>query len=230
MTLPHRTETPIPERAIKPAGHPVRARELPGDLVRTGEALGCPSSPSTTARRRRRVSAPHIRAPQATVLTERAASAAALTAILPAPAAVKGNVMTDQDLFTTQTTGLAPASPPGVKRLRDGDHLRLAISAVRKRVDGVELRMLAYNGSIPGPTLQVEQGAQVTVDVRNDGDVEATVHWHGLRLENRYDGVPHETQEPCTCRQLHPCRSQARRTSEPDGGRVEGVARIHRYR
>ena len=33
-------------------------------------------------------------------------------------------------------------------------------------------------------------------DVSNDGDVEATVHWHGLRLENRYDGVPHETQEP----------------------------------
>ena len=30
----------------------------------------------------------------------------------------------------------------------------------------------------------------------NDGDVEATVHWHGLRLENRYDGVPHETQSP----------------------------------
>ena len=30
----------------------------------------------------------------------------------------------------------------------------------------------------------------------NDGDVETTVHWHGLRLENRYDGVPHETQSP----------------------------------
>ena len=24
----------------------------------------------------------------------------------------------------------------------------------------------------------------------------STVHWHGLRLENRYDGVPHETQAP----------------------------------
>ena len=32
--------------------------------------------------------------------------------------------------------------------------------------------------------------------VTNHGDVEATVHWHGLRLENRYDGVPHETQSP----------------------------------
>ena len=34
------------------------------------------------------------------------------------------------------------------------------------------------------------------MQVTNDGDVEATVHWHGLRLDNRYDGVPHETQEP----------------------------------
>src|SRR5205823_9916299 len=59
-----------------------------------------------------------------------------------------------------------------------------------------ELRMLAYNGSVPGPNLHVDQGSQITVQVTNDGDVEATVHWHGLRLENRYDGVPHETQAP----------------------------------
>jgi len=34
------------------------------------------------------------------------------------------------------------------------------------------------------------------VRVRNDGDHETTVHWHGLRLENQYDGVPYETQAP----------------------------------
>ena len=33
------------------------------------------------------------------------------------------------------------------------------------------------------------------VHVENQGDIEATVHWHGLRLENRYDGT-HETQAP----------------------------------
>lgn len=27
-------------------------------------------------------------------------------------------------------------------------------------------------------------------------DTDTTVHWHGPRLENAYDGVPHETQEP----------------------------------
>jgi FtsP/CotA-like multicopper oxidase with cupredoxin domain len=83
-----------------------------------------------------------------------------------------------------------------VTRLGDGDRLDLRIGPVRKNIDGAELRMLGYNGSIPGPVLHVDQGSQITVQVTNDGDVEATVHWHGLRLENRYDGVPHETQAP----------------------------------
>jgi FtsP/CotA-like multicopper oxidase with cupredoxin domain len=73
--------------------------------------------------------------------------------------------------------------------------------------------MLAYNGSVPGPTLHVEQGSQITVHTRNDGDVETTVHWHGLRLENRYDGVPHETQLPIPIGGSYSCQVQF-----PDAG------------
>jgi hypothetical protein len=100
------------------------------------------------------------------------------------------------DLFTTETTGLSDAGRPQLIRLREGDRFDLHIDPVRKLLEGSELRMLAYNGSIPGPTLHVAQGSEITVEVTNNGDVEATVHWHGLRLENRYDGVPHETQLP----------------------------------
>src|SRR2546429_3782818 len=98
------------------------------------------------------------------------------------------------DLFTTETAGLPEVLGPDVTRLADGDRLDLRIGPVIKRIDEAELRMLGYNGSIPGPTLHVDQGSEITVQVTNDGDVEATVHWHGLRLENRFDGVPHETQ------------------------------------
>jgi len=101
-----------------------------------------------------------------------------------------------QDLFTTETAGLADVSRPSVIRLHDGDRFDLRISAVRKGIDDAVLRMLAYNGSIPGPTLHVDQGSEIVVQATNDGDIEATVHWHGLRLENRYDGVPQETQAP----------------------------------
>jgi FtsP/CotA-like multicopper oxidase with cupredoxin domain len=104
--------------------------------------------------------------------------------------------MDSQDAFSTDTTGLPQASSPRVVSLRDGDSFDLGIRPVRKKIGEAEVRMLGYNGSIPGPTLHVEQGSQVTVNVRNEGDVDATVHWHGLRLENRYDGVPEETQAP----------------------------------
>jgi FtsP/CotA-like multicopper oxidase with cupredoxin domain len=101
-----------------------------------------------------------------------------------------------QDAFTTETAGLPEASSPSIVRLYDGDSFDLRIYPVRKRIGDAEVRMLGYNGSIPGPTLHVEQGSEITVHVANDGDVEATVHWHGLRLQNRYDGVPQETQAP----------------------------------
>ena len=110
------------------------------------------------------------------------------------------------DLFTTETAGLPEVLGPDVTRLADGDRLDLRIGPVRKNIDGAELRMLAYNGSIPGPTLQVDQGSEITVQVRNDGDVEATVHWHGLRLENQYDGVPDETQVPIPIGGTYTCR------------------------
>jgi FtsP/CotA-like multicopper oxidase with cupredoxin domain len=104
--------------------------------------------------------------------------------------------MDPNDVFTTEIAGLPEASSPSVVRLHHGDNFDLDIRSVRKKIGDAEVRMLGYNGSIPGPTMQVDQGSEITLNVRNDGDVDATVHWHGLRLENRYDGVPEETQAP----------------------------------
>jgi FtsP/CotA-like multicopper oxidase with cupredoxin domain len=104
--------------------------------------------------------------------------------------------MTDSATFPRDVEGLELARPTPDLDLGDGDLLDLRIAPVRKRMGEDELRMLAYNGSIPGPTLRVRQGSEIVVHVRNDGDLPATVHWHGLRLENKYDGVPHDTQKP----------------------------------
>jgi FtsP/CotA-like multicopper oxidase with cupredoxin domain len=99
------------------------------------------------------------------------------------------------DRFPTDATGLPEAHSPEVVELSDGERLDLRIAPVAKRLGDATVRMLAYNGSIPGPILKVREGSEVIVDVENQGDMEATVHWHGLRLENRYDGT-HETQAP----------------------------------
>src|SRR5215470_2710489 len=98
--------------------------------------------------------------------------------------------------FPTDPSGLPEATRPELVELADGDEMHLRVAPVAKRLDGTTVRMLGYNGSIPGPTLKVAQGSEVTVHVVNEGDLEATVHWHGLRLDNKYDGVPHETQTP----------------------------------
>jgi len=98
--------------------------------------------------------------------------------------------------FPTDPSGLPEAGRPALLELANGDTLDLQVGPVAKRLGDTTVRMLGYNGSIPGPTLKVHQGSEIVVHVVNQGDLEATVHWHGLRLENRYDGVPHETQAP----------------------------------
>src|SRR5438067_7896591 len=102
---------------------------------------------------------------------------------------------TTHDQFPTETTGLPEARSAEVVELGDGDRFELSIAPVAKRIGDATVRMLAYSGSIPGPTLKVREGSEVVVDIENRGDTEATVHWHGLRLENRYDGTD-ETPHP----------------------------------
>jgi FtsP/CotA-like multicopper oxidase with cupredoxin domain len=97
--------------------------------------------------------------------------------------------------FPRETEGLPEARKTELVELADGDEFELEIIPVKKRIGDATVRMLTYNGSVPGPTLKVQQGATITIHVTNHGDLDATVHWHGLRLENRYDGT-HETQAP----------------------------------
>jgi FtsP/CotA-like multicopper oxidase with cupredoxin domain len=102
----------------------------------------------------------------------------------------------DDPIFSTDVAGLGDVTRTEVVELDEGDRFELRIAPVAKQLGDDRVRMMSYNGSIPGPTLQVRQGSEVVVRVRNDGDTEATVHWHGLRLDNAYDGVPFETQPP----------------------------------
>src|SRR5918997_1111731 len=100
------------------------------------------------------------------------------------------------DAFPQAVEDLPDAVPPAVVTLEDQDVLAMKITPVRKRIGNNLVRMLAYNRSIPGPVLKVRQGTTISVEVTNEAGLSQTVHWHGLRLENRFDGVPYETQEP----------------------------------
>ena len=78
-----------------------------------------------------------------------------------------------------------------VIELQDGDSYTITIEEVTKTIDGKKLRMLAYNGTIPWPVLKAPQWSKINLTVINNvDDIETTVHHHGLRHDDRYDGVP----------------------------------------
>jgi FtsP/CotA-like multicopper oxidase with cupredoxin domain len=100
------------------------------------------------------------------------------------------------DPFDHDTTGLSEATRTEVVALKNGDAFDMGATMVRKQIGSAKVKMLAYNGSVPGPTLKVQQGTEVAITVTNQTDLPTTVHWHGIRLDNRFDGAPHDTQEP----------------------------------
>jgi FtsP/CotA-like multicopper oxidase with cupredoxin domain len=91
----------------------------------------------------------------------------------------------------------APAARPReMVTLADGDTLNLTAGLVNRVLAGRAYTMFGFNGQYPGPLLRVPQGARVTVRFHNDLPQPSTVHWHGLRLDFRFDGVPDLTQPP----------------------------------
>jgi CopA family copper-resistance protein len=57
-------------------------------------------------------------------------------------------------------------------------------------------RAIAVNGQIPMPTLTFTEGDTAEIWVHNELNEETSLHWHGLFLPNKYDGVPFLTQMP----------------------------------
>lgn len=59
-----------------------------------------------------------------------------------------------------------------------------------------ETDIWCYGSAVPGPEIRVRQGDRLRIAVENALDEDTTVHWHGLRVPNAMDGVPHLTQAP----------------------------------
>ena len=91
---------------------------------------------------------------------------------------------------------LPAARPRALMRLADGDTLALDAGMVRRQVAGRSFIAYAFNGQAPGPLLQVEREARITVILTNRLDQPTTVHWHGIRLDHRFDGAAGVSQDP----------------------------------
>ena len=61
---------------------------------------------------------------------------------------------------------------------------------------GVRTKVFAYNGQVPGPTLEVWEGDSVIVHFKNDLPEPTTIHWHGIHLPFHADGSPFDPVKP----------------------------------
>ena len=94
----------------------------------------------------------------------------------------------------TDTSRIPMVRPRELITLRDGDSLALSAGLVRRSIAGRTITMYGFNGQSPGPLLQVLERSTITVNFNNQLDQPTSIHWHGIRLDNRFDGVPHLTQ------------------------------------
>lgn len=61
---------------------------------------------------------------------------------------------------------------------------------------GKQKEAWVYNGQLPGPEIRVTQGDRVRINVKNELDESTAVHFHGVKMPNKMDGVPFITQPP----------------------------------
>lgn len=102
----------------------------------------------------------------------------------------------ESPFYSTSVVNLEKSNPSEEVLLSEGDVYSMDARFVKHVIEGREVRMMGYNGQIPGPAIKVKQGETAYIQFTNNLDMETTVHWHGIRLKNEFDGVPGVTQDP----------------------------------
>ncbi len=89
--------------------------------------------------------------------------------------------------------------PVALEPKMDGDvkefHLFIDIYQ-HEVVPGFQFHTLAFNNRVAGHEFRVKQGGRVRVILKNKTELNHTIHWHGLHVPWRMDGVPYVTQMP----------------------------------
>jgi len=82
-------------------------------------------------------------------------------------------------------SGTLPVSLPASAATYD-----LVIDRTDEQIEGQTRRVFSINGQIAGPTLRWTEGEEVTINVINRLKEETSIHWHGVLVPYRMDGVP----------------------------------------
>ncbi|HEY9179285.1 MAG TPA: multicopper oxidase family protein [Candidatus Baltobacteraceae bacterium] len=100
-------------------------------------------------------------------------------------------------LFAGAGAMVAAALPPLPSRALAGDTLDYTLTAAPLKfspVPNLDFAGMAYNGTIPGPVLRIRHGQRLRAKFVNNSGEPGTIHWHGMILPNKMDGVEGVTQ------------------------------------
>jgi manganese oxidase len=170
-----------------------------GGLVAVGVAACAPASPpGWTFGPSLAPAGPTPSTPQATSTPSTDHSAAPSGSAAPVDHDANAKAVVERFLGGEAAT-LPLGNQPLEPRL-DGDAkvFELTIDKISHQIDAekVPIAALGYNGTWPGPRLTVVEGDKVRAIFTNNLDETTGVHFHGQRVPNAMDGVPHVTQEP----------------------------------
>ncbi|WPU95020.1 multicopper oxidase domain-containing protein [Mucilaginibacter sabulilitoris] len=99
--------------------------------------------------------------------------------------------------------GAAVKRLPFYTKIGNRDIYHIYIGDTTVNYTGKARPAMAINGSIPAPTLTFTEGDTAEIYVHNNMMMETSIHWHGLILPNRYDGVSYLTTSPVKAGETH---------------------------
>ncbi|NVP17991.1 multicopper oxidase family protein [Candidatus Gracilibacteria bacterium] len=103
---------------------------------------------------------------------------------------VNNKTISSNELIYGQNIEAIDEKKQEIVNLKEGDNYTIEIVKVKKMIGNKEVEMLSYNGSIPGPIIKTKVGTKAKITIVNKvSDLETTLHSHGLRLSDMFDGV-----------------------------------------
>ena len=121
--------------------------------------------------------------------------------------------LTDQEIINNQNIKSYSLDLNLIDNINNESVIQFNAQPVNNIIDGINTTMFSINGQIPGPIIKTIKNNIIYINFTNNLNEDSTIHWHGIKLDNNYDGVPNLTQKP-----VKPGESFVYKLNFPDEG------------
>lgn len=105
------------------------------------------------------------------------------------------NKIKNDEQFSKSVKNLPFVKKAQVVKLKNGDSYTIIATMNKQKINNKIIKRFAYNGTIPGPFIEIEKGSNINIKFINKTDTDQTLHSHGVRLNYQFDGVPYTDKQ-----------------------------------